>query len=65
MTCYYGFLNIAKWIYSLLNINLNTYTYIFLKENNELNIWLKNINPNIILNIIDNEYDNHKLCFIE
>ena len=36
-----------------------------LKENNELNIWLKNINPNIILNIIDNEYDNHKLCFIE
>lgn len=57
MTCYYGFLNIAKWIYSLLNINLSTYTEIYLKENNELNIWLKNINPNIIINIIDNQYD--------
>jgi hypothetical protein len=57
MTCYYGFLNITKWIYSLLNINLSTYTEIYLKENNELNIWLKNINPNIIINIIDNQYD--------
>ena len=57
MICYYGFLNIAKWIYSLLNINLSTYTEIYLKENNELNIWLKNINPNIIINIIDNQYD--------
>ena len=57
MTCYYGFLNNAKWIYSLLNINLNTYTEIYLKENNELNIWLKSINPNIIINIIDNQND--------
>lgn len=59
MTCYYGFLNIAKWIYSILNINLSTYTEIYLKENKELNIWLKNINPNIIINIIDNQNDNN------
>jgi hypothetical protein len=54
MTCYYGFLNIAKWIYSLLNINLSNYTQIYLNENNELNKWLKDINPNIIINIIGN-----------
>lgn len=34
ITCYYEFLNIAKWIYSLLNINLNEYTEIYLNENN-------------------------------
>lgn len=53
MTCFYGFLNIAKWIYSLLNINLINYTEICLKENNELNQWLRNINPNIMINTID------------
>lgn len=57
MTCYYGFLNIAKWIYSLLNINLCHYTQIDLKKNNELNKWLIDINPNIIINYFDNNYD--------
>jgi len=61
ITCYYGFLNIAKWIYSLINININRYTEIYLKENNELSQWLKHINPNIIINNINNDYDNIKI----
>ena len=61
ITCYHGFLNIAKWIYSLINININGYTEICLKENNELCQWLKHINPNIIINNINNDYDNIKI----
>ena len=61
ITCYHGFLNIAKWIYSLINININGYTEICLKENNELSQWLKHINPNIIINNIDNTCDNIKI----
>ena len=35
--------------------------FYYLKENNELSQWLKHINPNIIINNINNDYDNIKI----
>jgi hypothetical protein len=48
------------WIYSLLNINLLEYNQISLKninQNNQINQWLTQINPNIIINTVDSNFD--------